>query len=158
MSIAITNLTELKNRLLEAPDLPVVFEAEGTDVQRGYHITELKHAPVSSIDCGGNITEWDETKVQILDGDGGGKFMSGSKLAGIINQSLSALPNLAIGPLKFEYAPGNGQLNLFANAQLSVKNDRININLTPDYALCKPAAGGCCGPRDMTNSKGGCCS
>ena len=55
-----------KAALTENPGLDLQFEyAEGEWVQPSYHITEIKSAPITSVDCGGKVNSWTEIIVQL---------------------------------------------------------------------------------------------
>ena len=58
---SISTLADLENVLGTEPDLPVIFSARGVPISPGYHVTELRYAPVSAIDCGGNTDTWADT-------------------------------------------------------------------------------------------------
>nr|WP_246230234.1 DUF6428 family protein [Mucilaginibacter humi] len=48
------NWKTFKDTLLAHPDLDLQFQyAEGKLVDAAYHITEIKQAPITSVDCGG---------------------------------------------------------------------------------------------------------
>lgn len=55
-----------KNQLLQNPELDLQFQyAENKWVDAGYHITEIKQAPIVSVDCGGVMNRWTEVIVVI---------------------------------------------------------------------------------------------
>lgn len=45
-----------------------VFRSNKGNLDGEHHITELKHASINSMDCGGRPDQWIETIVQLLDG------------------------------------------------------------------------------------------
>lgn len=46
------NAVDLVNTMRTNPNLPVVFTLDDLTISQGYHITEVKHAMVDSLDCG----------------------------------------------------------------------------------------------------------
>ncbi|KAJ56403.1 hypothetical protein ACMU_05520 [Actibacterium mucosum KCTC 23349] len=138
------------------PDAPLIWQTDAGPISGGYHVTELKLARVSSIDCGARQSAWTEARLQLLDG-GGGDHMKLGRFQQILTQSFKALPDLANAPLIVEYAPENSGLHTFSVAQVSSNNWQVTIDLRADAAICKPAADlgkACCGPRTSTVS---CC-
>src|SRR5476651_2672953 len=55
-----------KETLLQNPDLDLQFQyAADKWVDASYHITEIKQAPITSVDCGGKMNSWTEIIVQL---------------------------------------------------------------------------------------------
>ena len=61
---------ELQGFLQRNPELPLVFGVGDVLIKPGYHVTEIRHTAVSSIDCGrsSTIEQWPELVIQLLDG------------------------------------------------------------------------------------------
>jgi hypothetical protein len=60
------NWAAFKQMLLEHPDLELQFRyAENKLVNAAYHITEIKQAPITSVDCGGVMNKWTEIIMQL---------------------------------------------------------------------------------------------
>lgn len=60
------NWKTFKDTLLQHPDLDLQFQyAEGKLIDAAYHITEIKQAPITSVDCGGKMNAWTEIIVQL---------------------------------------------------------------------------------------------
>ncbi|MEL7026893.1 MAG: DUF6428 family protein [Pseudomonadota bacterium] len=129
------------------PAAGVTFATEDGMVGDGYHITELKHAEVKSIDCGGRQAAWDEVGVQILD-IAGERPMAAEKLAGILERSIDAIPGLGRAPVHVEFGHGNQNLSRYDVAGLSFDKGEVRVSLSRAHAVCKPAVekgSGCCG-------------
>lgn len=128
-------------------DLPVVFFTENIAIGAGYHLTELKAAQVSGIDCGGNINHFHEVTMQLLDGQYG-RHMSAQKLRSILKHSLRELPDLDWADIKVEFSPNNEGLQVFSLGDPLTTEFEIRLPLAPEGAVCKPAlaAGATCGP------------
>jgi hypothetical protein len=138
-------LTELTEALAAAPaDAPLIFEAPTVRSAPGYHVTELKLAEVSAIDCGGRQDSWREATLQILDGQGGAHMPVG-KFLSIARRSAAAMDGLGAHPLRVEFAAGNARLELFEPQAPRLEEGAVVIPLGAQRATCKPAASLCCG-------------
>ena len=131
----------------------VLFEVEGDQVGRGYHLTELRVAKINSIDCGGVADAWDEAQVQVLDAPGQ-EAMSAGKMTAILPRSVAEIDGLADAPLNVEFSPGNQGLGRYQFGAPREAEGFITIPLTPmgpeckamTRAFAKPAARDCCAP------------
>ena len=149
-------------RALEAfPEHALVFRSSQGDIGGGYHVTELKQANIRSIDCGGRSDEWNETIVQLLDGNHG-RHMAVSKFIAIARRSEAALPGLSGAPLMIESAIGNHSLHRMTVTGIAADASRVTVKLGDLSATCKPLAdwkntmaGSCCGPTITQNLR--CC-
>ncbi len=141
-------------------DLPLVFQTGEGAVGDGYHVTELKLAQVTSIDCGGRVAAWTEAALQLLDGPGGsagdssgGGYMKVGKFASILSQSVYRVRGLGDSPLHVEFAHGNAGLRIYDIAVPELRDGVVAIGLQESRAQCKPAvdhaakmdAASCCG-------------
>ena len=142
------NLSALGELLETAPaDLPVVYFTDSSAIGAGYHLTELKAAQVSSIDCGGNVDHFPEVTMQLLDGQCG-RHMNVQKLSRILQHSLKELPELNSSEVKVEYSPNNEGLQVFSLGEPDITDFEVRVPLIQMGAVCKPAlaAGASCGP------------
>ena len=65
------NWKTFKETLEKHPDLILQFQyAENKWVDASYHITEIKQAPIVSVDCGGVMNSWTEIIVQLWEPKG----------------------------------------------------------------------------------------
>ncbi|MEM8958880.1 MAG: DUF6428 family protein [Pseudomonadota bacterium] len=154
-------LEEMLRALENMPgDAPVLFETEAGPIARGYHVTELKRAAITSIDCGGRVASWDEAALQLLDGPQDSEtegHMAAGKLCAILRRCLAGLPGLGPAPLSVEFAPGNAGLRLYEPGLPEHVAGAVRIELTERRALCKPAAElECCAPQRQA-ARVGCC-
>lgn len=139
----------------------VLFEAEGDEVGRGYHLTELRLARISSIDCGGVADAWDEAQMQVLDAPGEAA-MSAGKMTAILTRSAAEIDGLADAPLNVEFSPGNQGLGRYQIGAPREAGGFVTIPLTPMGPECKamtrafqtPSATACC---DKPTSTAACC-
>ncbi len=156
-------LNELLQNLAPLPQTAeLIFTTPDGDISGGYHVTELKHATISSIDCGGRVDDWAETSVQLLDGSGGAR-MTVDKFTTLARQSTAKLAGLADARLVIEFAPRNTGLRSYELAPPHATNDGVIITLSERRALCKPslmmaAKTVSTPPAPLQVSERGCCS
>ena len=159
---------EFLQLLQENKDTSLLFEyAPNQFVGANYHITEVKHLKIDSVDCGAGVDAWNETIIQLWESPselGKTEFMHSYKALAILNKVGKMKPFDMNAELKFEYSNA-----LFHTAQLfvnghSVQNGKLLLLLGVEKTDCKAketcgvpeteAAGveeGCCTP------SGGCC-
>jgi hypothetical protein len=148
-----------KDMLVQHPDLELQFQyAEGKLVDAAYHITEIKQAPITSVDCGGVMNNWTEIIVQLWVpvNDEQSRSMKVSKALSIINIVEKMLPLNPNGTVKIEF--GNSEFDtrqMFPNEMIA-EGTSLTVDLRPDAVQCKAQErGGSCG----TNDKGEeCCA
>lgn len=114
---------ELFNILNSNQDKALLFEyAPNLLVAANYHITEVKHIKVDSVDCGARSDSWNETIIQLWESPdelGKTEFMSVFKALGILNKVGKMKTYDLESELKFEYSNAN-----FHTAQMFV-NDYV---------------------------------
>jgi hypothetical protein len=130
--------------------------AENTWVNASYHITEIKQATIKSVDCGGQMSNWTEVIIQLLEPEKREQLraMKVSKALSIIDVVERSLPLDPLAVVKIEF--GNSQFDTRQMLPSAVVNDGENliIDLRPDTVQCKAIdRGGSCGP---TNEE--CCT
>lgn len=161
---------ELFDLLKQNADKSLVFEyAPNQWIQPNYHITEVKHISVDSVDCGSQLDQWNETIVQLYESPNEPKtedYMSVYKALGILTKVGKMKAYDLSSEIKFEYSNPN-----FHTAQLFVDDFDITSNnlvlkLSINQTDCK--AKDICGIEEpnkleLTNStsccdpKSGCC-
>ncbi|MEM1399992.1 MAG: DUF6428 family protein [Pseudomonadota bacterium] len=117
---------------------PLVFETDEGPIGGGYHVTEWKHAKVTSIDCGARVSSWVETTLQLLDG-GRGDPMTVEKFSGILATSIKEVDGLGASQMQVEFAPGNKGMRLYHPAEPQLDETAVTVRLTEGRAQCKPA-------------------
>jgi hypothetical protein len=153
------NWKAFKETLLQHPELDLQFQyAEGKMVDAAYHITEIKQAPITSVDCGGVMNAWTEIIVQLWVPEGQNQEhpMKVGKALSIVDIVEKILPLNPNGIVKIEF--GNSEFDtrqMFPNDMIVATNTLI-VDLRPDAVQCKAIGrGGSCG----TNDKGEeCCT
>lgn len=134
------NWQTFKEALLKNPDLNLQFQyAENTWVDQSYHITEIKSAPITSVDCGGKMNSWTEIIVQLW--EPGVKqqerAMKARKALAIIDIVEKALPLNPLATVKIEF--GNSEFDtrqMFPGA-IFADGENVIVDLRPDTVQCK---------------------
>jgi hypothetical protein len=153
------NWKTFKALLLENQSLDLQFQY-GIDkwVDASYHITEIKQAPITSVDCGGVMNAWTEIIVQLWEPEvrDSERAMKVEKALSIVELVEETLPLNPLGTVKIEF--GNNDFDtrqMFPN-ELTVSGENLIVDLRPDAVQCKAInRGGSCG----TNESGEeCCA
>lgn len=148
------------------------FVYEGRQTRPGYHVTEMKYARMTSVDCGGNPESWTETIFQIWDIEVSvtGQTMAIDKLLGIIRKVTPLIGADDASRLTFEVSDGEVAMRTYAFDRLDITESGAVIHLGPRVSACKPLvrgilpeAGvkGACGPKVAfanLDKKPPCCS
>ena len=129
-------------QLLEThKDKALLFEyAPNQLVGANYHITEVKHINVDSVDCGARADAWKETVIQLWESPselGKTEFMSTFKALGILNKVGRMKPYELDAEVKFEY--GNALFHatqLFVN-DFEIRGDQLLLKLAVTPVDCK---------------------
>lgn len=152
------HLNDLIDFLATQPaDRPIVYHTAEETIGTGYHLTELKAAPVTSIDCGGNVASFPEVTMQLLDGQDS-EYMKVGKLLAILRHSLKEIPALNDAETRVEFSHFNNGLQLYTLGDPQVNEEAVTLPLVTIGAQCKPAVAaralspkaaqtGCCGSR-----------
>lgn len=148
-----------KNKLLQHPDLELQFRyGDSKMVDAAYHITEIKQAVITSVDCGGVLNNWTEIIVQLWvpENEVQERAMKVDKALSIINIVESKLPLDPEGTVKIEFGNSEFDTRQLFPGEFVVNDEGLVIDLRPDAVQCKAIArGGSCG----TNDKGDeCCA
>ena len=118
---------ELFSILEDNQDKPLVFEyASNKFVSANYHITEVKHIKVDSVDCGAQTDSWNETIIQLWESPleiNKTKHMSVSKAFEILNKVGEMKAYDLESEVKFEYSNAS-----FHTAQLFVNDFKTEDN------------------------------
>lgn len=121
------NTQELLKVLEDHQDKFLLFEYEPNSlVGANYHITEVKHISIDSVDCGARTDTWKETIIQLWESPseiGKTEYMSAYKALGILNKVGEMKPYDLNSEVKFEYSN-----NTFHTAQLFVNDFEIQGN------------------------------
>ena len=150
---------DFKSQLSQHKDQILQFQyAEGRLVDASYHITEIKQAPIVSVDCGGVMNSWTEIIVQLWEPgekqtDRAMTVSKALSIVDIVEKKLSLNPT---GIVKIEFGNSQFDTRQMYPGTLTVSGDELIVNLVADFTQCKAInRGGSCG---TTASGEECCT
>lgn len=149
-----------KSTLEQNPDLHLQFQyEEGKFVDRSFHITEIKQAPIVSVDCGGLINSWTEVIVQlweppVKEADRSMQVSKALKIVKLVEKSLPLNPNAVV---KIEFGNSRFDTRQMYPGEFIAEGENFTVNLVPDFTQCKAqtrnqacgtntTGAACCGP------------
>lgn len=157
-----------KSKLLENSELHLHFKYDVDEfVKASFHITEIKLASITSVDCGGVLNKWDEVIVQLWEPEKPAeRSMKVEKALSIINTVESKLTLNPDAVVKVEF--GNDELDarLMYPAEFLIDGGNFIITLSPDFTQCKATGRGqTCGDEkpkkqliNLTQAGSACCT
>ncbi|MCF2517752.1 DUF6428 family protein [Dyadobacter sp. CY351] len=131
---------DFKNTLQQNPDLHLQFQyEEGKFVDSSYHITEIKQAPIVSVDCGGVMNSWTEVIVQLWEPSEKGvdrsmKVDKALKIVDLVEKSLPLNPNAIV---KIEFGNSRFDTRQMYPGEFASDGETFTVNLVPDFTQCK---------------------
>jgi hypothetical protein len=134
------NWNEFKTQLEENPGLHLQFEfAENQKVSPSFHITEIKQANITAVDCGGKMNAWTEVIVQLWEPSTTeiAGSMQVSKAMSIINLVEKTLPLNPNSIVKIEFGNNNFETRQMHPQDFEIINDEIIVKLIADKTQCK---------------------
>lgn len=153
------NWQAFKTTLAQHPDLTLQFQyAESKWVDASYHITEIKQAPIVSVDCGGTMNAWTEIIVQlweppVQDSESAMQVSKALSIVQIVEKSLALNP---LGTVKIEFGNSQFDTRQMYPGELIIDGDNLIVNLIPDFTQCKAIErGGSCGTTEAVEE---CCA
>ena len=132
---------ELFNLFKEHQEKSLLFEYKSNEfVKANYHITEVKHTHIDSVDCGARTDAWNETIIQLWESPkeiGKTDFMSVYKALSILKKVERMKPFDLESEVKFEYSN-----DTFHTAQLyvndfDIRDSNLIIKLGIEKTDCK---------------------
>ncbi|WP_375599431.1 DUF6428 family protein [Devosia sp. Naph2] len=169
MDAAVTSLAQpdldlaaLRHALAGSDATVLVLDYAGRTVQSGYHVTEIKAAQLSTLDCGGNPDHWTETILQVEDIPlaQGPQAVSVGKFLSILARVEASLTLDAASRVTIEMSRPDEAMQVFDIAGVVREKDRTRLSLAMRPAICKPrhraarTEAPCCG----SPSKAACCA
>ena len=132
---------EFLNLLAAHSNKSLLFEyALEQYVGANYHITEVKHITVDSVDCGAQTDTWKETIVQLWESPlekGKTEHMSALKALGILNKVGQMKSYVADAEIKIEYSnPKFHTAQLFVN-DFEIQDTNLIFKLAIQKTDCK---------------------
>lgn len=141
--------SELKEMLLQNPDLDLQFRYDNNKtVSPSYHITEIKQAPVTSVDCGGVMNAWTEVIVQLMEPATENQLrpMKVRKALSIIDVVEKKLPLTPEAIIKVEFGNANFETRQLHPGDFIINDEELVVDLRPGNVQCKAIErGGSCG-------------
>lgn len=131
--------------------------AENSLVNASYHITEIKLAPITSVDCGGKMNQWTEVIVQLWEPQvkSEERAMTVSKALSIVDVVEKVLPLDPNAVVKIEFGNSEFDTRQMFPGKLVEEGDSVVMDLVADVTQCKAIGrGGSCGTSDAAES---CC-
>lgn len=131
--------TEFLELLKANRESSLLFEyQQNTFVKPGYHITEVKHMYIESVDCGGKTDVWNETIIQLLEDEKAiPEPMFISKALAIFERVNGLKPFDLEAEVKIEF--GNEKFHisqLFIN-DFETLDEKLILKLAPNKTACK---------------------
>ena len=142
-------------------DKSLLFSYEpGKWVGANYHITEVKHIKIDSVDCGGGTDAWNETLIQLWESPseiGKRDYMSTFKALAILKKVGKMKPYDMNAEVKLEYSNDH-----FHTAQLYISSfetvrSELHLHLSVYKTDCK-AKDVCTLPEPVSQTADACCS
>lgn len=154
------NWNTFKTTLNAHPQLDLQFEyAENRWINPAFHITEIKQAPITSVDCGGMLNTWTEIILQLWEPEGQEqeRAMQVHKALSIVAIVEKSLPLEGEAIVKIEFGNSWFDTRQMLLKDILIQDGNLIVNLKPDAVQCKAQErGGSCG---STASAGdGCCT
>ncbi|MCF2490740.1 DUF6428 family protein [Dyadobacter sp. CY347] len=151
---------DFKNTLKQNPDLHLQFQfEEGKFVDSSYHITEIKQAPIVSVDCGGVMNSWTEVIVQLWEPSEQevDRSMKTGKAMEIVDLVEKSLPLNPTATVKIEFGNSKFDTRQMYPGEFASDGKTFTVNLVPDFTQCKAltrkqscgtasAGASCCAP------------
>lgn len=132
---------EFFNVLEQHKDKSLLFEyAPNLLVGANYHITEVKHLLIESVDCGSQTDSWRETVIQLWESPselGKTEYMTVFKALAILKKVGAMKPYVLEAELKLEYSNSTFHTaQLFVN-DFEIKDNQLIVKLDIEKTDCK---------------------
>ncbi|HWV68489.1 DUF6428 family protein [Chitinophaga sp.] len=152
-----------RSQLEKYPEQILQFQyAAGTLVAPSYHITEIKQAPITSVDCGGKMNAWTEIIVQLWEPEQSqtNRAMAVNKalkIVDLVEKSIDLHPEAIV---KIEFGNAAFDTRQMYPNQFRLEGENLVVNLQPDATQCKATdRGATCGtPGSKTLEAGTSCT
>ena len=160
------NWNTFKTQLAQFPEHHLQFEfAENDRVHPSFHITEIKQANITSVDCGGKMNAWTEIIVQLWEPNTQDSLrsMKVEKAISIIELVEKTLPLNPNSPVKIEFGNDTFDTRQMHPQDFEINEDEIIVKLQADKTQCKAIdRGDSCGtPKQkvkLSEIQNSCCS
>lgn len=160
------NWNTFKTQLAQFPEHHLQFEfAKNERVHPSFHITEIKQANITSVDCGGKMNAWTEIIVQLWEPNTQDSLrsMKVEKAMSIIELVDKTLPLNPNSPVKIEFGNDTFDTRQMHPQDFEINGDEIIVKLLADKTQCKAIdRGDSCGtPKQkvkLSEIQNSCCS
>lgn len=154
------NTSEFLSLLETNKEKALLFEyAPNLLVGANYHITEVKHLSIDSVDCGAQKDAWKETIIQLWESPnelGKTEYMTAFKALAILNKVAKMKSFVLESEAKIEYSNATFHTaQLFINDYV-INNNNLIIKLAIEKTDCK--AKELCGVPEPIEETATCCS
>ncbi|MCC8424939.1 DUF6428 family protein [Mucilaginibacter sp. UR6-11] len=153
------NWQTFKQALVSNPGLHLQFQyADGKMVDPSFHITEIKQAVITAVDCGGMVNRWTETIVQLYEPavNDQERSMTAAKALSIINIVEKSLQLDPDGIVKIEFGNTGFDARQMLPNDIVINKENLLVDLRADTVQCKAIErGGSCGTNDKNEA---CCT
>jgi len=150
---------ELFKTLRDHKDKALLFEyAPNLLVQANYHITEVKHIKIDSVDCGARTDAWNETIIQLWESPseiGKTEFMNVDKALNILDRVGNLKAYDLNAEVKFEYSNATFNTAQLFVSDFDINNNQLIIKLAIHKTDCK--AKDVCGVEEKELVETSCC-
>jgi len=136
----IVNWKTFKEKLFQNPELDLQFQYAGNKrIDASYHITEIKQAPITSVDCGGVLNRWTEIIIQLWEPENQQQLraMKVKKALSIVELVEKALPLDETAIVKIEFGNSTFDTRQLIPNEILIDNEDLIIDLRPDAVQCK---------------------
>ncbi|WP_233268883.1 DUF6428 family protein [Mucilaginibacter lacusdianchii] len=139
------NWQYFKQQLLNEPERHLQFQyAKDKLVNASYHLTEIKQAPITSVDCGGKLNTWTEVILQLweppqLEAE---RSMNVSKALSIIEIVENVMPIEPMAIVKIEFGNDEFATRQMLPTQILIQGDNLIVDLQADVTQCKAISRG----------------
>ena len=135
------NTKTFLDTLINHQEKNLLFEyAPNKIVGANYHITEVKHLTIDSVDCGAGTDNWKETIVQLWESPkeiGKRDFMKVGKALQIFDRVGTMKPYNFEAKLKIEYGNATFHATQQFVENIVVEGENLIVKLTLDQVKCK---------------------
>lgn len=132
---------EFFNVLEQNKDKSLLFEyAQNLLVGANYHITEVKHIVIDSVDCGSQTDSWNETIIQLWESPlekAKTEYMSTYKASAILKKVGEMKPYDLESEVKFEYSNATFHTAQLFVSDFEIQGKNLIIKLAIEKTDCK---------------------
>ncbi|MBB6500718.1 DUF6428 family protein [Pedobacter cryoconitis] len=134
------NWKTFKSFLEQHPEQLLQFQyGDDKRIDASYHLTEIKQAPITSVDCGGVMNTWTEVILQLWEPEkkDSTRAMQVKKALSIINLVEQSMPLNPLAVVKIEFGNEQYDMRQLFPTQLNLTGDDLIVDLNPGKSECK---------------------